>query len=85
VLTIDEVTYKQWLTTDRSTLETITHSAEEFLEIFFEKLQVLLRNSSSAIQQSSFVNELKLALNTNEYIALCDFTRNYSFILQDEV
>jgi hypothetical protein len=32
---IDEVTYKQQLPTDRSTSETITHSTEEVLGIFF--------------------------------------------------
>jgi hypothetical protein len=35
---VDEVTYKQWLKTDRSMLEIITHSTEELLDIFFEKL-----------------------------------------------
>jgi hypothetical protein len=33
---------------------------------------------------TTFQNELKLALNTNVY-TVCDFTENYSFILQDEV
>jgi hypothetical protein len=45
----DEMTYKQWLTKDRSTLETITHSTEEFLDIFFEKLQVLLCHSNAIV------------------------------------
>jgi hypothetical protein len=34
---IDEVLYKEQLTTNRSTLETSTQSTEEFLDIFFEK------------------------------------------------
>jgi hypothetical protein len=50
---VDEVTYKHWLTRDRSTLETITHSTEEFLDIFFEKLLALL-HSLIVIQQSTF-------------------------------
>jgi hypothetical protein len=40
---------------------------EEFLDIFFEKLQVLVCHSLTAIQQSTFQTELKLALNMNEY------------------
>jgi hypothetical protein len=81
---VDEVTYKPWLITDRSTLESIIHSVEELLAILFEELQVLLRHSFVTIQQSTFQNELRLALSTNENI-VCDFAKNYSFILHDEV
>ena len=82
---VDEITYKQWITTDRSTIETITHSTDEFLEILFDKLKLLLHHSFIAVQQTNFQNELKLVLNANEYIVMCDFAENYSFILQDEV
>jgi hypothetical protein len=82
---IHEVTNKQISITERSTLENITHSTEEFLDTFFEKLQVLLCHSFTAIQQSTFQNELKLALTTNEYRVVCDFAENYSFVAQDEV
>jgi hypothetical protein len=43
----DEVMYRKWLTSYRSTLETITQSTEEFLDIFFKKLQILLSFSHS--------------------------------------
>ena len=82
---VDEVTYKQWVTTDRSTLQTITTSIEEFLDLLFQKLKKLLHHSFIALQQSSFQNELKLILNPNEYIVMCDFAENYSFLLQDEI
>lgn len=61
-----------------------THSTQEFLDIFYEKLQVLLHHSLTAIQQPTFQNYLKLGLNTNAYNVVCDFTENYSFILWDE-
>jgi hypothetical protein len=37
----------------------------------------------SFIHSNAFQNELKLALNTNEYIVVCDFAENYFFVLQD--
>lgn len=36
-----------------------------------------------ANQQSSCLNHLKQILRENEYLVICDFAENYSFILQD--
>jgi hypothetical protein len=33
---VGKMTYTQWSATNRSTLKIITHSLEEFLDIFFE-------------------------------------------------
>jgi hypothetical protein len=79
------ILYEQFLTTDGSILEIVTHSAEEFLHVFFEELQILLRHSLIAVQQSAFQNDLRLALNTNEYIVLCDFAEDYPSVLEGEV
>jgi hypothetical protein len=38
---IDSITYRQWMTTDRSTLESTVQSCD-FLESFAEKLNILL-------------------------------------------
>lgn len=54
------------------------------MDISFENLQVLLRHSFTATQQSTFQNELKKALKINEYIIVSDFPENYSFIPQDK-
>jgi hypothetical protein len=51
----------------------------------FEELLVLLCHSFTAIQQSTLKKELKLALNTNQYIVVYNFTEDYSLILQDKV
>jgi len=45
---IDEVVYKQWVSVDRSTLETVCSISEDFVETFCEKLQVLLSHSFTA-------------------------------------
>ena len=38
---MDQIVYKQWVSTDRSTLETRCASAEEFVDTFCEKLELL--------------------------------------------
>lgn len=80
---IDEVQYKQWVHTDRSNLETVTQSSDEFLESFSNKLPDLLRHSFTATQQSAFYSELKEALNDGEFLVICDFSENFAFVLQD--
>lgn len=45
----DEIQSKQRTTTDRSQLETIIQSIEEFVETFIEKLQVLQQHDFIAI------------------------------------
>jgi len=82
---IDYITYRQWMYTDRSTLEIVVKSSSEFLESFSEKLTNLLKHSFIARKQSDFYKELKLKLRFNEIAVICDFSENYSFVIQDEV
>jgi hypothetical protein len=42
---IDNISYRQWMATDRSTVETTVQSYSDFLESFAEKLNVLLCHS----------------------------------------
>lgn len=39
---IDNVVYKQWVSVDRCMLETVIKSADDFVDAFCEKLEVLL-------------------------------------------
>jgi len=80
---IDSVVYRQWVSADRSTLETISQSAEDFVDSLCEKLEVLLPHSFIARQQSSFQTELKCDLKPGEFLVVADFSENYSFVLQD--
>jgi hypothetical protein len=66
-----------WLHADRTALYTITSSAEEFLESLQAKLQQLLLR-----EQAVILAEHKNSLAHNEYVILCDFAENSSFILQ---
>jgi hypothetical protein len=70
--------------TDRCELVTTVKSTEEFIESLLEKLLLLLRHSFIATQQAMFLTELKCNLHSSEFVVLCDFTENYSFVLQNE-
>ena len=48
------VVYKQWVSVDQCTLETVSKSADDFVDAFCEKLQVLLPRSFIAKQKSAF-------------------------------
>jgi hypothetical protein len=65
-------------------LVTIVNSTEEFIESLLEKLLLLLLHSFIVTQQAMFPKELKCNLQSGEFVVLCNFTENYSFILQDE-
>jgi hypothetical protein len=70
--------------TDRSELVAIVKSAEEFIESLLAKLLLLLCHSFISTQQATFLKELKCNLQSGEFVVLCDFAENCSFVLQDE-
>ena len=78
---IDSVVFRQWVSFDRSTLE--TKPADEFVESFCEKLELVLPHSFIAMQQASFYKDHKSTLQPEELLVTAEFSENYSFILQD--
>ena len=70
---IDNIVYKQWISVDRCILETVSKSADDFVETFCEKLENLLPHSFIAKQQSSFQSKLKLELKLGEFLVIGDF------------
>ena len=79
----EQIIYKQWVSTDRSTLETFCLPVEEFVDTFCMKLELLRHHSFIATQQVSFYASRKMALKKGEFLVTLDFSENYSFILQD--
>jgi hypothetical protein len=69
--------------TDRCELITIVKSAEEYIESLLEILLLLLCHSFITTWQAVFHKELKCDLQSGEFVVLCDFAKNYSFVLQD--
>ena len=70
---VDSIIYKQWVSVDRCTLETFCKSADDFVDVFCEKLEVLLPHSFIAKQQSSFQTKLKSDLLPGELLVSADF------------
>ena len=63
---IDNITYKQWTNTDRSTLETVSSTSDDFVETFCVQLKALVSHSFIASQQASFYSECKSNLQVGE-------------------
>ena len=82
---IEQISYKQWVTVDRTNLEIIQSTTEDFLEKLSLKLADLLPHSFIAQQQSAFLSERKESLDPEECIVICDFSENYAFVIQDSV
>ena len=80
---IDNVMFKQWVSVDRSTLETYSMSTDEFVDMFCEKLELLRPHYFIANQQAKFYKDCKLHLSPGEMLVTVDFSENYSFVLQD--
>ena len=84
-LAIDEVTFKLWVNVDRTNLETIVKSTDDFVDDLIDKLSNLQRHSFIATQQSRFMREIKEGPVDGQVLVICDFAENYSFVLQDEI
>jgi len=80
---IDRLEYKQWTTTDRSTLDTNVQSVDEFVRNFLGMLPKVTQHDFIAKQQSNFLQCSKKMLTPGEFLVVGDFAENYSFVLQD--
>ena len=81
---IDEIVYKhaQWVSVNRSTLESICNTSDDFVESFCEKLNLLLSHSFIATQQAVFYKDIKSCLKTGKVLVTVNFAENYAFVLQ---
>lgn len=82
---VEQVTYKQWVTVDRTNLETLQSSTDDLLDKLSNKLMSLLPHVFIAQQQSQFLAECKDNLQPGNYVVIADYSENYSFIVQDSV
>ena len=79
----DEITYQQWVTTDRCTLLTVIESVEDFIHSLSQKVVHLTRHHYVAQKQALYLNHLKESITPSECIIVGDFSENFSFIVQD--
>ena len=83
---VTEVSYQQWISTDRTTLVTITESVEDFVQNLSNQIVKLTRHSFTAKCQSQYMAHLKSNITPLEdVIVQCDFAENYSYVVQDEI
>lgn len=82
---IDTITYKQWVTVDRATLETMQNSVEDFLDKLSSSLTKLLTHDFLVKQQSQYFKSVKENILDEECIVTGDFSENYAFIFQDAI
>ena len=82
-LDIEEITYKQWESTDRTTLTTIVQPTQEFVECLIKKLLVLSNHQFIHRMQSKFFYNMKENLFPGQVLVVGDFSENYSFMYQD--
>lgn len=82
---VEEISFEQWLFTDRCNIEAKTMTPEPFASFFAEKLNKFVYHDFIKNQQANFLKMRKETLAEGEILAILDFAENYSFVLQNEV
>ncbi|XP_071944232.1 uncharacterized protein [Antedon mediterranea] len=83
---VEELTYTQWVSVDRTKLVTLVEPKEEFIENLADKIVKLTRHSFTSKSQSGYMRNLKGTLQPMEEIILQgDFAENYAYVVQDEI
>ena len=70
---------------DRTNLETVIRSTDDFVEDLVDRLCHLQCHSFIPTQQSKFMKEIKEGPMDEQILDIAAFAENYSFVLQDEV
>ena len=81
----EEITYKQWVSTDRTALVTYQPDVSEFVEALTDKLYELCHHHFTKEVQSSYLTGAKATLDDQTCLILMDFAENHSFLLQDAI
>ena len=77
------INYKQWVTTDRTTLQDCSKTVIEFIKAIIDKINTLTSHHFIPKHQSRFLSTQKANLAADEAIIILDFAENYSFVIQD--
>ena len=77
-----KVTFKRWVSTDRTALDTSTMPAEEFVQFFFQLMFKLRSHFYINREQQAALRKRKENLREGEVILGGDFSENYSSLLQ---
>ena len=80
-----EITYMQWISTDRTTMNELTSSVDEYITLLANKVFALCEHHFIAKTRSDYLRTRKENLQHNEAIIILDFAENCSFVIQDAV
>lgn len=82
----DEISFYQWVSTDRTDLSLLTESATLFCDRIRSYIPKITLHCFINRQQHTFFESLKKKLETEKAImANVDFGQNYTFVIQDSV
>ena len=81
----DDIFYKQWVSTDCTTLVSHHSTVEEFISKTIDGVYELCPHRFISKAQVNHLRTAKENLLQNEVIILLDFAENYSFVVQDVV
>lgn len=81
----DNISYKQWVSTGRTTLVDLICSYSEFTERLCNMIFDLSQHHYIKEAQSLYLRESKQNLTCNTCIILMDFAENYTFLIQDAI
>lgn len=66
-------------------METVRKTIDEFITYFEQQLRTLIPHDFISHQQSKYFAERKENLKMNEMLIVCDFSENYSFLIQSAI
>ena len=80
-----DIFYKQWVSTDRTTLVSHYSTVQEFISKTIDGFYELCPHHIVSKAQGNHLKTAKENLFQNKVIRLLDFTEIYSFVVQDAV
>ena len=80
----EEISYKQWVSVDRTELISQSLSISDYINLTITKLESLVHHHYIAHSQSSYLKLRKETMEENSALILMDFAENYVFHVQDE-
>ena len=85
VSALEDVSYLQWVSTDRAKLDTIIESKADFIDNFSSQVVKLTQHSLTTKAQNMYMKELKANMKPLDIILQDDFAENFSYVVQDEI
>ena len=77
------VTYSQWQSTDRTTVQQVTEKSIDFTHSLVWKLQELCKHHFIAVQQTEHVKRIQETMTTKDMLIKIDFAQNYLLVNQN--